>query len=529
MSFFAFIAALLFLLALLDLAVGVSNDAVNFLNSAIGSRVARRRTILLVASTGILLGALTSSGMMEVARKGVFHPEMFSYADIMVLFLAVMLADVLLLDAFNSLALPTSTTVSIVFELLGAAVALALFGVCFGNTETGIGDYINGSQAVAIIGGIFLSVGIAFLVGAAVQFLTRLSFTFRLDHHNGHPLRLAWAALSMTALSYFLLIKGLGSAPFLPAAVPAAIETQGAAILPPMILFWLLVLAVLGRLGVDVLRISVLFGTFALAMAFAGNDLVNFIGVPLAGMASFRAWAQSGAAPDELSMAMLAEPVRGETHWLLLAGAVMAVTLWLSARARAVTDTEVSLGRQDAGAERFRAGPLSRALVRGWLHVAAIVAMAIPAGWARKMALRLDPPPESGDSSRPAFDLVRASANLTVASVLIAMATSMGLPLSTTYVSFMVAMGTSLADGAWGGDSAVYRVAGVLSVMGGWFLTAAIAFTTAAVFAFVMRSGGATAIGVLLVLAGWQLYRTRVADRLRTAAAAVPGSHGDSR
>jgi len=527
MTAFAIIAALLFLLAVLDLAVGVSNDAVNFLNSAVGSRVATRRTILMVASAGILLGALTSSGMMEIARKGVFHPEMFTFADVMVLFLAVMLADVLLLDTFNSLALPTSTTVSIVFELLGAAVALALLGIWSGNTGF-VSDYINASQASIIISGIFLSVGIAFVVGAAVQLFTRLLFTFELGRRNGHPLMLAWSAVAMTALSYFLLVKGLGSSPVLPDGLSALLNARGVTIAPPLLAFWLLFAFALNRMGVDVLRVAVLFGTFALAMAFAGNDLVNFIGVPLAGLASFQAWADSGVAPEALSMAMLAEPVRGETHWLLLAGGVMAVTLWLSAKARAVTETEVSLGRQNAGNERFRAGPLSRALVRGWLHVAAVVAWAIPSTWSKRMALRLEPPPEPTDSDRPAFDLLRASVNLTVASVLIAAATSFGLPLSTTYVSFMVAMGTSLSDGAWGRDSAVYRVSGVLSVIGGWFLTAAIAFTTAAVFAVIMRTGGTPAIVILIVAVAWRLYRTRGSVLLPSGEAqAVPQAGGD--
>jgi len=515
LDIFALIAVLLFLLALLDLAVGVSNDAVNFLNSAIGSRVATRRTILLVASAGILLGALTSSGMMEVARQGVFRPDMFSFADIMILFLAVMLADVLLLDAFNSLALPTSTTVSIVFELLGAAIGLAVLSGFTGGATGSLSEYINVGQALVIIGGIFLSVGVAFAVGLVVQFVSRVLFTFKLRGGANDLLLRGWASLAFSALSYFLLIKGLGDSPIMPAALSASLQDFGPGKALALFVFWWLMTRVLRGAGVNVLRATVLFGTFALAMAFAGNDLVNFIGVPLAGLASFTAWSDSGLPPELLSMGMLAEPVRGETHWLLLAGAVMAVTLWLSARARAVTDTEVKLGRQHDGDERFKPGPLSRALVRGWMAVAARVANAIPSRWTRRLAARLAQPPFADDDDRPAFDLLRASVNLAVASVLIAMATSFKLPLSTTYVSFMVAMGTSLADGAWGRDSAVYRVAGVLSVIGGWLLTAVIAFATAATFAVVMRLGGVTAIMTMMVLGALVLYRSRVAHRQR--------------
>ena len=515
MDLFALIAVLLFALALLDLVVGVSNDAVNFLNSAIGSRVASRRTIMLVASTGILLGALTSSGMMEVARSGVFNPGMFTFQDIMILFLAVMLADVILLDIFNTLALPTSTTVSIVFELLGAAVGLAvLIALAEGLSLPEIGSFINGSQAAVIIGGIFLSVGIAFAVGSLVQYVSRLLFTFELRRAGTRHLLTAWSALALTALTYFLLVKGLKSATFLPAAVWNLAGDFGAATATGLFTAWLVVVLIIRSAGAEPLRFVVLFGTFALAMAFAGNDLVNFIGVPLAGLNAFEAWSASGIPADEMTMGVLAEPVRGDTIWLFLAGVVMATTLWYSSKARAVTETEVSLGRQDEGAERFRPGPLSRAAVRGWLAVATGIARLIPATWAQRFAERFEQAPAvTPGSSVPAFDLLRASVNLTVASILIAIATSFKLPLSTTYVSFMVAMGTSLADGAWGRDSAVYRVAGVLSVIAGWFVTALVAFSTAAVFATLMRLGGGVAIGALI--AAWMLYRSHLAHRSR--------------
>ena len=526
---FALIALLLFALALLDLVVGVSNDAVNFLNSAIGSRVATRRTIMIVASSGILIGALMSSGMMEVARSGVFNPGMFTFQDIMILFLAVMLADVILLDVFNSLALPTSTTVSIVFELLGAAVGLAvLIALAQDLSLTEIGGFINGRQAAVIIGGIFLSVGIAFAVGTLVQYVSRLLFTFELRRAGNRKLLSVWAALALTAISYFLLVKGLKGASFLPVAVTALAKDFGPATAGGLFAAWFVVVTLLRAAGAEPLRFVVLFGTFALAMAFAGNDLVNFIGVPLAGLTSWQAWSASGLPADEMTMGVLAEPVRGDTLWLFLAGVVMATTLWFSAKARAVTETEVNLGRQDEGAERFRPGPLSRTLVRGWLALATSIARLIPAAWARRFAERFEQPPvDSPGSDLPAFDLLRASVNLTVASILIAIATSLKLPLSTTYVSFMVAMGSSLADGAWGRDSAVYRVAGVLSVIGGWFVTALVAFSTAAVFATLMRLGGGVAIGGLIVFAAWMLYRSHLAHRAR--APIEPGPGGGTR
>jgi phosphate/sulfate permease len=531
MDLFALIAALLFLLALLDLVVGVSNDAVNFLNSAIGSRVATRRTIMTVASAGILTGAMMSSGMMEVARNGVFHPGMFTFQDIMILFLAVMLADVLLLDVFNTLALPTSTTVSIVFELLGAAVGLAvLIALADSLSLNDIGGFINGRQAAVIVGGIFLSVAIAFTVGALVQYVSRLLFTFELRRAANRYLVPAWSALALTSLSYFLLVKGLGGATFLPAAVTGLADAFGIVTAAGLFVACLVVVLTIRFAGADPLRFVVLFGTFALAMAFAGNDLVNFIGVPLAGLTSWQAWSTSGLAADQMTMDVLAEPVRGDTIWLLLAGAIMAATLWLSSKARAVTETEVNLGRQDDGAERFRPGPLSRAIVRGWLAVATSVARQIPAAWAQRFARRFAQPPVGvAAADLPAFDLLRASVNLTVASVLIAIATSFKLPLSTTYVSFMVAMGTSLADGAWGRDSAVYRVAGVLSVIGGWFVTALVAFTTAALFAILMRTGGSVAIAALVAFAAWALYRSHLAHRKRSPDDPDPGSGPEDR
>ena len=512
MEFIGLAVGLLFVLAIVDLSVGVSNDAVNFLNSAIGSRAGSLRLILIIASVGIIVGASASSGMMEVARKGIFNPGMFSFADVIVIFLAVMIADVVLLDAFNTLALPTSTTVSIVFELLGAATAVALI-VAMGNpTGPSLQSFINVNQAVVIIAGIFLSVGVAFGIGLGIQFVTRLVFTFRSGNLLPGILSV-WAGLALTVLVFFLFFKGLKGAVFLPPEFPALIGRH----LPLVVGITLTIGIVASRamlaLGVDVLRIVVLLGTFSLAMAFASNDLVNFVGVPLAGLSAWQTWRESGLPADEMSMGALANPIRGGTLWLLGAGAIMVLTLWVSTKARAVTRTEVNLARQEEGDERFAPGVISRILVRSWLAVARAGAMAIPDRVRSIVDRRF-----RASTTLPqdaAFDKMRASVNLVVASALIAAATSMKLPLSTTYVSFMVAMGTSLADRAWGKDSAVYRVAGVLSVIGGWLLTAFIAFTVAGLLALAMKLLGLSALwgivcgAVLLLLYSRILHAAR--------------------
>lgn len=508
MDFFAFMIAALFVLALIDLSVGVSNDAVNFLNSAIGSRVASRRTILIVATGGILIGAMFSSGIMEVARKGIFNPEMFTFADVMVVFLAVMIADVLLLDMFNTFGMPTSTTVSIVFELLGAATAVAIIHVIHNPDSAPFVEFINGRNALAIILGILLSVGIAFVVGTLVQFVSRLLFTFEDTKHTAIA-RITWSAIALTVITDFLFIKGLKGAGFVTQDVHDFVAQNMLMIVAGVFAFWLALSFVVRQLGINPLVVVVLAGTFALAMAFASNDLVNFIGVPLAGLESWRAWSGSGVAPDVFSMDILTEPVQSSNFYLFGAGVVMAVTLWLSAKARSVTQTEVTLARQGEGAERFRPGPVSRALVRVFLAVGETLRRLTPPPWQTGVARRFEREDQSQRlRDAPAFDLVRASVNLAVASILIAIATSMKLPLSTTFVSFMVAMGTSLADRAWGRDSATYRVAGVLSVLSGWFVTAAAAFLLAAFFAVLLSVFGAVALGVLLVTVALALYHT---------------------
>lgn len=508
MGYFELVVGLLFLLAIVDLSVGVSNDAVNFLNSAIGSRVTSRRVILIIAGLGVLAGSLFSSGIMEVARKGIFNPEMFVFADIMVIFLAVMLADVLLLDLFNTFALPTSTTVSIVFELLGASVAVA-FLLATGDPDGGnLLAYVNVERATIIIAGIGISVVVAFVVGTAVQFVSRLIFTFEQKNHTA-AIRVTWSALAFTAISYFLLIKGLKGATFVSGDVLTFIEANTVWLMVASFAFWTIVMWLLNRFGADVLAIVVLGGTFSLALAFASNDLVNFIGVPLAGLSSWQAWSASGIAPDQMTMEALMQPVQGNTLILVAAGAVMVTTLWLSSKARSVTQTEVNLGRQDDGAERFRPGPVSRSIVRTFIATGEAVAQGVPKQWRTGLADRFArEKARTFDLKRPAFDTLRASVNLTVASILIVFATSLKLPLSTTFVSFMVAMGTSLADRAWGRDSAVYRVAGVFSVIGGWFVTAIAAFTIAAIFALLIRTFGTPAVIVLVAAAVLALIHT---------------------
>ena len=517
MGYFELALVLLFLLAVLDLSVGVSNDAVNFLNSAIGSRVASRKVILTVAGFGVLAGSLFSSGIMEVARSGIFNPELFTFADVMVIFLAVMLADVLLLDLFNTLGLPTSTTVSIVFELLGASVAVALFLVLASPDAGNLLDYVNTRRAIVIISGIGLSIVVAFVVGTVVQFFSRMLFTFQEKNHTT-AIRVGWSAIAFTVISFFLLVKGLKGAGFVPAGMNAYIYDNAATLTAGLLGFWTIVMWLLNRMGINVLAIVVFGGTFSLALAFASNDLVNFIGVPLAGLSAWQAWTGSGVAADELTMQALSGPVQGNTLILLGAGAVMVVTLWLSSKARSVTQTEVNLGRQDDGAERFRPGPVSRSIVRSVVATGDAAARAVPKQWRVGLGSRFAREEASSfDLDRPAFDTLRASVNLTVASILIVFATSLKLPLSTTFVSFMVAMGTSLADRAWGRDSAVYRVAGVFSVVSGWFVTAAVAFLMAFAFASLIRHFGGPAVVLLVVLAAAALVRSHRYHAKRTA------------
>lgn len=489
---------LLFALAVTDLVVGVSNDAVNFLNSAVGSKAGSRRIVLIVAALGIFAGALFSSGIMEVARKGIFNPQMFTFSEVMVIFLAVMITDILLLDLFNFKGMPTSTTVSIVFELLGAAVAVSLLKlVSAGKPLAEIINYINSSKAIAIISGIFLSVIIAFITGIIAQFISRIVFSFhyeqRIKKFGG-----VWGGIALSILSYFLLIKGVKGASFIPASVNEWIATHSLILLGSSFVFWTAVFQFLiVYTKVNVLRFIVFIGTFSLAMSFASNDLVNFIGVPLAGLESFRLWGESGENAN-LLMTGLSGQVQTPTLILLFAGFVMVITLWKSKKAQKVTATEVNLGRQGDGKEKFKSNKLALWIVSSATYLVDKISDFIPKRFHAEIDRHYIPRKDKGKNP-PAFDLVRASVNLTMASMLISIATLNKLPLSTTFVSFMVAMGTSLSDKAWG-RSAEYRIAGVLSVIGGWLLTAIIAFFVSGVFAAIIFYAGM--IGVILLLLG---------------------------
>ena len=532
-NIYLFMIIALGVLAITDLVVGVSNDAVNFLNSALGSKAISFRTVMIVASIGIAFGAFSSSGMMEVARKGIFNPSEFVFAEIIIIFMAVMITDVLLLDFFNTLGMPTSTTVSIVFELLGAAVAIALIKVSGnGGGFEALGEYINTAKATEIILGILLSVAIAFTIGAIVQFLSRLLISFRF---NEQPkwVGSSFGGLAITAIVYFILVKGLKSAELFNGSITEFVATQPELFLLINFVIWTIVSLVLTTfLRQNIYRIIIILGTFALAMAFAGNDLVNFIGVPIAALQSFQDWQASGIAATEYSMDGLAIAVRTHPGLLLASGLIMILTLWLSTKARYVTETEINLAREGEGEERFHPNFLSRQIVKFSIQAFDNLNNIIPKSLQDKVSHRLAKPvkyvPKGKVQDMPAFDMVRASVNLMVASVLISIATSMKLPLSTTYVTFMVAMGTSLADRAWGAESAVYRVAGVLNVIGGWFFTAVCAFISAATIAYLIHIGGIVALGILLLLAGVLLIRnyrkhtkkrveTKVGDILRKA------------
>jgi phosphate/sulfate permease len=509
---YMFMIVALFTLAIIDLIVGVSNDAVNFLNSAIGSKAVSLRTIMIVASIGIAIGAVFSSGMMEVARKGIFNPGEFIFEEIMIIFMAVMITDILLLDLFNSLGLPTSTTVSIVFELLGASVAIALIKIYQDSASLSeLVNYINSSQAFEIIRGIFLSVLIAFAVGVIIQYISRLIFSFQFEKNIKYTGGI-FGGVSLTAITYFILIKGLKGVSFIkPETLDWVDENRLMLLLGSFVVFTLLSQLYISFFKGNILRVIIVIGTFALAMAFAGNDLVNFIGVPIAAWQSYNLWLNSGM-DTQMSMSLLSGAVRTPSYLLFLAGIIMVVTLWFSKKARSVVETGINLARQGEGKEKFSPNLLSRLIVRGTVNISEGVSYVLPKRFLSKLDDRFE---KSADKKRkkidePAFDFVRASVNLVVASILISIGTSLKLPLSTTYVTFMVAMGTSLADKAWGRESAVFRVAGVLNVIGGWFVTALVAFLAAATFASIIYYGGIVAIIGLLILAAVLLIRSFV-------------------
>lgn len=519
MNIYLIFVIILFLLAVSDLVVGVSNDAVNFLNSSIGSKAAPLKIILLIASLGVFVGTTFSSGMMEIARSGIFNPGEFVFSEIMIIFLAVMITDVILLDSFNTLGLPTSTTVSLVFELLGAAVAISIIKISqSGDNISGMVNYINSGKALAIISGILVSVAIAFTVGVIVQFIARLVFSFNYERYMKYAGGI-YGGIALTVIIYFLLVKGAKGTSFLtPEALTWIDENTWKILLVSLAGFTLILQVLVSLFKINVLRIIVLAGTFSLAMAFAGNDLVNFIGVPLAGYDSFRHFISDPSLnPETFAMDSLSGPVKTPALFLLAAGMIMVIALVLSRKARTVTQTEVSLASQDSGYERWASTPLSRSFVHMGVGFSRFIDIITPPKvnkFIEKRFTRTKPGKgtmASGEKS--SFDLIRASVNTIVASILIASGTSLKLPLSTTYVTFMVAMGTSLADRAWGRESAVYRVSGVLTVIGGWFFTAFIAFTGAFLIALFLNWGGMAAIIAAIVIALFIIVRANFIHR----------------
>ena len=506
-------------LAIVDLVVGVSNDAVNFLNSAIGSKAISIRNIMIIASVGVFFGAVSSSGMMEVARKGIFNPSMFVFQDVMYIFMAVMITDILLLDVFNSLGMPTSTTVSIVFELLGSAVVIAIVKISQNNAESlsAIWNYINYNTATDIVLGILLSVVVAFTVGAIVQYFSRLIYSFNFENRPTY-INSLFGGFAITAITYFIIIKGLKGTQFY-GSLKEYLEGNTLQIVASSFIVWTLISHLIIKVfKQNILVIIIGVGTFSLAMAFAGNDLVNFIGVPIAALNSYEAWTISGVSPELFSMGSLAKKVPSNIWLLLLAGGIMVVTLWTSSKAKSVIETGINLSRQGEGHEKFQPNNLSRVVVRFAMVLNTGINYLFPKKTQDYINAKFEKPVVKLSKDKtfemPAFDLVRASVNLIMASVLISIATSMKLPLSTTYVTFMVAMGTSLADRAWGRESAVYRVAGVLNVIGGWFLTALIAFIAAGIVAYFINLNIAF-IPVLLFLVAFLITKNSMAHRKR--------------
>ena len=518
-------------LAIADLVVGVSNDAVNFLNSAIGSKAISFRTIMIVASLGIAFGAIFSSGMMEVARKGIFNPGEFYFNEIMFIFMAVMITDILLLDFFNTLGMPTSTTVSIVFELLGAAVAMSLIKIgADGASFYEVVDYINTEKAFQIIMGILLSVVVAFSIGAIVQWVSRILLSFDFEKKS------KWAGaifggVALSAITYFIFMKGIKGTPFAGESydiiggmkISTFLEDQVIPIVLISFVFWfLLSLILINFTKTNIYKLIIGVGTFALALAFAGNDLVNFIGVPIAAYQSYEAWSVSGVAATEFSMEVLASKVPTPTILLFISGMIMVLTLWFSKKARYVADTEINLAREGDAKERFKPNNLSRGLVRFSILASKYTETVLPNSILEKINRQFKKPTLALSKGKiheyAAFDMVRAAVNLMVAGILISIATSYKLPLSTTYVTFMVAMGTSLADRAWGSESAVYRVAGVLNVIGGWFATAIIAFIAAGTILAIISFGKGAAIAVLLFVAILLLARNYISYKRKAKA-----------
>ena len=503
------IVIFLLCLAVFDLFVGVSNDAVNFLQSAIGAKVAKFRTVLIIASCGVVLGAIMSSGMMDIARHGIMSPDHFTFEEVMTLFLAVMVTDVIVLDVFNTLGMPTSTTVSLVFELLGGAFILATLKM-YGDDSLNYGVLLNSNKALEVIMGIFSSVIIAFVFGAFVMWLSRIVFTFNYRKHSRYSIAI-FGGIAFTALSYFIFMKGLGKSPYLPAEVRDYIDQNLVFLICITFVVSAVVMEFLHLCRVNIFKFTVLMGTFALAMAFAGNDLVNFIGVPLAGLSSYQDYMANanGAAPDQFMMTSLMESAKTTPGFLLAAGAVMIIAMATSKKAQNVIKTSVDLSRQDEGDEMFGSSSAARVIVRNCQATDSWLKQFMPKALMNWINSRFDKNNVELEESA-AFDVVRAAVNLVLASMLITIGTNLKLPLSTTYVTFMVAMGSSLADRAWSRESAVFRVTGVLSVIGGWFITAGVAFFACAVVCLAMHFGGIVVQSAFIALVIFMLIRSNI-------------------
>ena len=503
------IVIFLLCLAVFDLFVGVSNDAVNFLQSAIGAKVAKFRTVLIIASCGVVLGAIMSSGMMDIARHGIMSPDHFTFEEVMTLFLAVMVTDVIVLDVFNTLGMPTSTTVSLVFELLGGAFILATLKM-WGDDSLNYSVLLNSDKALEVIIGIFASVAIAFFFGVIVMWISRIVFTFNYKKHSRYSIAI-FGGIAFTALSYFIFMKGLGKSPYLPAEWRDYIKDNIGMLLCVTFVASAIIMEFLHLCRINIFKFTVLMGTFGLAMAFAGNDLVNFIGVPLAGLSSYQDYMANanGAAPDSFMMTSLMESAKTTPVFLLIAGAIMIIAMATSKKAQNVIKTSVDLSRQDEGDEMFGSSSAARVIVRNCQNADSWLNHFMPQSMKNWINSRFNKNDVELEESA-AFDVVRAAVNLVLASMLITIGTNLKLPLSTTYVTFMVAMGSSLADRAWSRESAVFRVTGVLSVIGGWFITAGVAFFACSLVCLAMHFGGIIVQSAFIALVIFMLIRSNI-------------------
>ena len=519
-SIYIIITGIIVLLAISDLIVGVSNDAVNFLNSAVGSKVISFRNIMILASFGVALGALSSSGMMEIARKGIFNPQFFFFDEIMIIFLAVMITDILILDTFNYWGIPTSTTVSIVFELLGAAVIMSLIKIISSDSISDINIFINTQKASQIILGILLSVFVAFSIGAFIQWISRLILTFNFEDKSLY-LNSVIGSLSFSSIINFILIKGIKGSPYSKETydildgltINNFIDNNILQFWIISLFFWYIFSVILIKFfKADIYKIIIGIGTFSLALAFAGNDLVNFIGVPIAALESYNGWVTSGISANEFSMNILAEKVQPKPIYLMVSGLIMVVTIWYSSKAKNVVKTSLDLSNQNMVDERFSSNIIGVGLVNIGRSLNNTFIKLAPKSLLIQIqkSFNNDNIKVSNNPNRPSFDKLRASLNLVIAAILISLATSYKLPLSTTYVTFMVAMGTSLSDRAWGKESAVYRVSGVVNVIGGWFFTAFCAFTLCGLIVFLLHIGGTFAMIAIIITAGALVYRNHI-------------------